>query len=561
MVPMLRATWLTVQNEARLLIRDPVVLLMLLLAPIVIIAVAGYSLGNVYGGSGNKYRIAIVDEDHGEVARGIIEALRDEPSVMLETVGSADDARRIVNREDRAPLAIEIPAGTTAALESGREAALVLFVDPVRRIEGDALEVRLGELCRTVTARAQATAQKRLAAAQSGLRDKLGRLSASIKQEQAAAREQIGRTRAEIIRSIDEQSAEALAQAGKQIEATIRARQEKARDEMQRELTERESILREIQRYLLELQTSQHAFEDWLTALKAKAGSHASDIPPPPAFPAPPSEADLAQLTKPLTIPTIDASMPKLPAPSINVPRIGVPRGDDLLAELSHFRAQEIPVLPGSVAMAERPASQGAAKTFNAFDQYVPGFGVTFLLIAMLMGISLTLFDEREWGTLKRLRVSGVPVAAVLIGKLIARFLIGTVQMIVLFAIGWALFGISLGRHPAALLLPTVGISFAAAAFGLIIAAIAGSHDAVMPLGTMVAMAMSAIGGCWWPLDFEPGWMRVLARWMPTTWTMQAYNDLMIRHVPAAAVLWPFAATMALGLAFLAAGILLNFRD
>jgi ABC-type multidrug transport system permease subunit len=55
--------------------------------------------------------------------------------------------------------------------------------------------------------------------------------------------------------------------------------------------------------------------------------------------------------------------------------------------------------------------------------------------------------------------------------------------------------------------------------------------------------------------------MRVLARSMPTTWTMQAYNDLMIRHAPASAALWPFAATMGLGLAFLAAGLLLNFRD
>ncbi len=38
---MLRTIWLTMQNEARLLLSDPIVLFMLLLAPIVIIAVAG----------------------------------------------------------------------------------------------------------------------------------------------------------------------------------------------------------------------------------------------------------------------------------------------------------------------------------------------------------------------------------------------------------------------------------------------------------------------------------------------------------------------------------------
>ncbi len=50
--------------------------------------------------------------------------------------------------------------------------------------------------------------------------------------------------------------------------------------------------------------------------------------------------------------------------------------------------------------------------------------------------------------------------------------------------------------------------------------------------------------------------MRALANWMPTTWTMQAFNDLMIRNQPASAALWPLAATAGLGMIFLAAGII-----
>src|SRR5208282_3168221 len=64
---MFRAIWLTVQNEARLLLKDPIVLFMLLLAPVVIIAVAGYSLGNLYGGGTNGFLVPIVDRDRGEV--------------------------------------------------------------------------------------------------------------------------------------------------------------------------------------------------------------------------------------------------------------------------------------------------------------------------------------------------------------------------------------------------------------------------------------------------------------------------------------------------------------
>ena len=202
-------------------------------------------------------------------------------------------------------------------------------------------------------------------------------------------------------------------------------------------------------------------------------------------------------------------------------------------------------MLPGDIGFVEKPAIEGEAVTVNAFDQYVPGFGVTFLLIGMMLGIALTLFDERDWGTLKRLQVSGAPLTGLLLGKLFARFIVGIAQMVLLFAVGWALFGISLGRNPLALIIPTVGISFAAAALALVVASIATAHDSVTSLGVTISMAMAAIGGCWWPLDFEPGWMRELARWLPTTWTMQAFNDLMIRNQPPSAALRPWRQPLA----------------
>jgi len=77
-----------------------------------------------------------------------------------------------------------------------------------------------------------------------------------------------------------------------------------------------------------------------------------------------------------------------------------------------------------------------------------------------------------------------------------------------------------------------------------------------MPVGVVAAMTMSAIGGCWWPRDFEPEWLRLFSQLLPTTWTMQAYNDLMIRHAAAATALWPSAVTASLGLLYLIVGII-----
>ncbi len=555
---MLRAIWLTIQNETRLLIKDPIVLFMLLFAPVLIIMVAGYSLGSLYGGVAGSVRLPVVNYDQGKVGQGIIEALRREPSISVELLDDSARAQRLVNHRDRTPLAIEIPAGATEAIETGRDPHLIIYVDPVRRIEVDALELRINELCRKVGEQARATAQKRLDAADANLRANLERLSSDVAGEQTQFRSAAASAQTSLEASIRRQIETALRQTEDQTAAAVKNRENEAWSEVQGQLTAREAILREIQDYLARLQTSQRAFEDWLSKLKTLAGSHASDIPPPPAFPTPPAQSDLATLSKPITPPKLDATLPR-PSPdafAIKIPKPPAIRDTNLTAELNRFEAARAPTLPGELGFVERPAIEGEPTSVNAFDQYVPGFGITFLLIGMMLGIALTLFDERDWGTLRRMRVSGAPLTGLLLGKIIARFVVGIVQMVLLFAVGWLLFGISLGRYPLALLIPTAGISFASAALGLVIASIARAHDSVMPFGTTLSMAIAAIGGCWWPLDFEPGWMRTLARFVPTTWTMQSYNDLMIRNQPPSATLWPFAATVGLGMLFLVAGLI-----
>jgi len=168
--------------------------------------------------------------------------------------------------------------------------------------------------------------------------------------------------------------------------------------------------------------------------------------------------------------------MPGLPHLAIKLPEL--PQLPPIEHEPSWTRLEPYEHLPhvSYIDWREQPIAGESARP-NAFDQYVPGFGITFLLIAMLMAIGMGLIDERDWGTLQRLRVSGAPLAGLLAGKLSSRFIVGLIQMTVLFAVGWALFGISLGRNPAMLLVPTAAISFAAAAFSLVIACVARSHD------------------------------------------------------------------------------------
>jgi hypothetical protein len=77
------------------------------------------------------------------------------------------------------------------------------------------------------------------------------------------------------------------------------------------------------------------------------------------------------------------------------------------------------------------------------------------------------------------------------VGKLASRWTVGVLQMTVLFAVGFALFRVSLGPQPWALLLPILGIVFAGTALGLVAAAIAPSRDAVVPVGSIAILTMA----------------------------------------------------------------------
>ena len=134
-------------------------LFMLLFAPVVIITVAGYSLGGLYGGT-STFRLPVVNYDKGEVADGIIEALRQQSSVSLDLLDDSAAARKLVSHRDRTPLALEIPAGTTAAVDGGARSTTASCMSiRCSRIEVNALELHIAELCRKVGLQARARAQ------------------------------------------------------------------------------------------------------------------------------------------------------------------------------------------------------------------------------------------------------------------------------------------------------------------------------------------------------------------------------------------------------------------
>ena len=532
-------------KDLRLLARDRVGLVFLTLAPIVVITVAGLSLAALYGGASAPV-VPLVDEDGGWVGRGVRERLASEGAIRVRQVATRDAARALVVGKS-AGAALVVPSGTSDAIADGRTARLVVLSDPVRTVDVTTVRAVVQEVRHGLETAARERANDELAAARErteAARSALEHSGADLRQQLDALTDRLDAARREAARRRTSLRAALAANAARRV-AAARARLVDA--------------LTPLRGFLQELTTKRAAFDAWMADVRKQAGRFADRVPPPPEPPVvPPAVAELTR-TDPETLATRiiggDAGPPDLPP---------LPDVDAAIPRLPALDVPSLPTLPSAplpgTLDVEETSVTGAPARFNTFDQNVPGFSVTFLLLGVLLGVSLGLLDERDWGTLERVRATPLSLPVLLGAKLAARFTVGIVQMVLLFVVGWLAFDVSLGPAPWALLLPTTGIVFAGTAFGLVVAGLTPSREAVLPIGSIAILTMAAVGGCWWPIDLEPDWMRRLALAFPTTWAMEAYNDLMIRRWGAGAVVGATAVLVAYGLLYLMIGLALFRR-
>lgn len=177
----------------------------------------------------------------------------------------------------------------------------------------------------------------------------------------------------------------------------------------------------------------------------------------------------------------------------------------------------------------EERSLTGERLSFTSLEQNIPGLAITFVLINMIFSVCFGMRDEETWGTGARLGIAPISRTAVIGGKLLARFAIGTVQLLILLIFGHFLYNLALGKSPVTLTIVAAAIVFSMGAFSMIIAAIARTREQIIPVGMSAMFALTTIGGCWWPFYDSPKWMQTIAHGLMTTWSMFALHDVMLR--------------------------------
>jgi ABC-2 type transport system permease protein len=161
----------------------------------------------------------------------------------------------------------------------------------------------------------------------------------------------------------------------------------------------------------------------------------------------------------------------------------------------------------------------------NGASMVAPGFSIMFVMI-MIMSVTGTILEARNNGVWSRLLIAPASRFEIAVGNLLFFFIIGFIQFSLLIIATHYLFGVHWG-DPLALLLLMVALLLTVVGIGLLIATLVKTVEQQAAIGNVVVVATCMISGVYWPLEIEPEFMQKIAQFLPQTWAMSGFTELL----------------------------------
>jgi len=188
----------------------------------------------------------------------------------------------------------------------------------------------------------------------------------------------------------------------------------------------------------------------------------------------------------------------------------------------------------------------------GGFAHSVPGNTVMFVMLVALTYGAGSISAERGSGMLRRIASCPVSRADVVLGKILGRVAVASVQVTVLVAVcllGARFFGEGLGGRPLEVWAILILFGAAVAPLGVAVGGFIRDPDRAASLGVMATMAMAALGGCWWPIEVVSPALQTVSLLFPTGWAMRALHGVISFGEGLPGVALPLAVLALFGLA------------
>lgn len=198
----------------------------------------------------------------------------------------------------------------------------------------------------------------------------------------------------------------------------------------------------------------------------------------------------------------------------------------------------------------EEQAVLGKKKESPMVSFYAAAIAVMFIMFAAA-GAGGALIEETESGTLERVLTTGLGMNGLLLAKWLSLTSFACAQIAVMFVWGMLVFKLPLLSHLPGFIVMTVFTAAAAAAFGLVMGALARTRQQLSGLTNLLVLGLNAIGGSMFPRVFMSDAMKSISKVGFNAWALDGYIKVFWRELPVTAVIPEVAALIGFTALFL----------
>lgn len=154
------------------------------------------------------------------------------------------------------------------------------------------------------------------------------------------------------------------------------------------------------------------------------------------------------------------------------------------------------------------------------------GFVIFFVAYSSVFGAT-DILVERKNNTWQRLLVSPSSKLGMILGNLVVSWILGMVQLALVFFVGGNLFGIDFGGNLVMMFFAGTVFCLAMSGFGILLSSLARNMQQIGALTSVALTAFGMIGGCLWPLDLVKNPILIgLSKVVPHTYAVKAMTGL-----------------------------------
>lgn len=179
-------------------------------------------------------------------------------------------------------------------------------------------------------------------------------------------------------------------------------------------------------------------------------------------------------------------------------------------------------------------AKNEAFNKTTSVQQSVPAW-LIFSMFFILIPISNTFINEKNFGTIDRIKTINISLFPILLGKVFPYYIMNQIQVFLMILMGIYLMPLLggdklmiYGEYSLIFITSSI-ISLAAISFALVIANIAKTTEDATTLGGISNILLAALGGIMVPKFIMPQFMQDISEFSPMSWALDSFLEIFVK--------------------------------